>query len=203
MLSCYVKSIPIGVHIDVFCSKVLSRLTFSFFYSAIGKEIVLQLSRFSYKRRLWIIDIFSCIFCFVKARFIHAVQLLILYVHYHVSKMHILYAVNPCPAAITPLTLTDNSGNITSPRYPGNYFNWADCNWIITSNHSDWVSKKAPPMKTLVCCMLCANHIRLYSLNFLWRLSYYRKILTSAYWLYLWSFRLNFYCSITLKTSTE
>jgi len=52
------------------------------------------------------------------------------------------HAANACSSANRPLFIGSGNGTITSPNYPGDYYNNARCEWLIDSgsNSSTFVS---------------------------------------------------------------
>jgi len=62
-------------------------------------------------------------------------------------------AVGACSAEDRPLRLTGYTGTFTSPRYPSDYFNDADCQWQIESGYSNgFVRLDFTAFYTETCC---------------------------------------------------
>jgi CUB domain len=55
-------------------------------------------------------------------------------------RLHKWITGDPCSPATQPAELTGLTGTFTSPNYPADYNNNADCQWRITAPYSQGVS---------------------------------------------------------------
>ena len=58
---------------------------------------------------------------------------------------------NACSAAYRPLCVNSTNGRITSPNHPENYYNNADCQWLIDSGSTKKVRN------CITCAWVCAR----------------------------------------------